>query len=245
MNAMNDPAMILAGFEERFTLLTVVMLFSWIFCVCIHEFSHALVAYWGGDRSVREKGYLSLDFTRFIHPVTSLLIPAIVLLVGGFPLPGGAVYIDAASLKSQRWRSAVAAAGPASNFILFLLFCVPIHPSVGLIDPGGGVQPAWVYYCGAMATLNFIATLFNLMPLPPLDGYHIIEHQFDEEMQWKMRQPQAQMIGLVIAFLVFAFVPGVQAVMYEFLATIVDRIGVDYEILRYGFNWFMFNAPMD
>lgn len=242
---MIASTLIVAGLEQRFTLLTLVILVSWIFCVCIHEFSHALVAYWGGDRSVREKGYLSLDFTRFIHPVTSLLIPTIVLLVGGFPLPGGAVHIDVMSLKSPRWRSAVAAAGPTSNFILFLLFCVPIHPSLGWIDPGVGVQPAWVYYCGAMATLNFIGTMFNLVPVPPLDGYHIIEHQFDEEMRWKLRQPQAQMIGLATVFLLFAFVPGIQSFMFGFLAQIADRIGVDYEILRHGFNWFLFNAPID
>lgn len=168
----------------QFTPLMLAALAAYIMCVCLHEFAHALVAYWGGGRSVRDKGYLSLDPTRYIDPVFSLLIPAIVLMMGGFPLPGAAVQINAGALRSERWNAYVSAAGPAMNFILFLLFAAPLHPVARLVDSYAASQPTWVYFLGAMSTLNFIVTIFNLIPIPPLDGFGIIEHTFDHETRW-------------------------------------------------------------
>lgn len=190
-----------------FTPLMVAALMAWILCVCVHEFSHALVAYIGGDRSVRAKGYLTLDPTRFIDPVFSLLIPAVILMLGGLPLPGGSVMIDEGALKNRRWGIYVAAAGPASNFILFLLFGMVLHPALHLVDASVSTQPTWVYFCGAMAFLNFFATFFNLLPVPPLDGYRIIEHQFPVEIQRKMRQPQNAMTAFGLLFMVFWVFP--------------------------------------
>src|SRR5262245_52486264 len=169
--------MMLASLAARFTPLMLAALAGWIMCTCLHEFSHALVAYWGGDRSVREKGYLSVDPTRFIDPVFSLLIPAVILLIGGFPFPGASVSIDRSRLKSDLWSSYVSAAGPTCNLILFLLFSAPLHPMLGLVNAHTLDQPTWVHYFGAMAVLNFIAALFNLIPVPPLDGFGMIEHK--------------------------------------------------------------------
>src|SRR5262245_8320593 len=169
----------------HFSPLMFAALAAWILCVCIHEFSHALVAYWGGDDSVREKGYLTLDPTRYIDPVFSLLVPAVVLMMGGFPLPGAAVQIDWSRLRSDAWLLWSTAAGPISNFLLFLIFGGLLHPKLGLVDPGEPRLHTWVYFCGAMAFLNFLATFFNLMPIPPLDGYGLIEHKLPRELQFR------------------------------------------------------------
>ena len=59
--------------------------------LCLHEFGHALVAYRGGDRSVRGKGYLTLDIRRYTDVGLSFVLPVLFLLLGGIPLPGGAV----------------------------------------------------------------------------------------------------------------------------------------------------------
>jgi Zn-dependent protease len=108
----------------QLTPLFLAILICWIFSVCVHEFAHALVAYIGGDRSVVEKGYLHFNPFKYIDPVGSLLIPAAFLLMGGLPLPGGAVSINRSALRSKHWDALVSAAGPVSNFILFLLFCI-------------------------------------------------------------------------------------------------------------------------
>ncbi len=71
-----------------------IVLIGWIFSLCLHEFSHAIVAYNGGDYTVREKGYLSFNPLKYTHPIFSIVMPIIFLLLGGIGLPGGAVYIE-------------------------------------------------------------------------------------------------------------------------------------------------------
>ena len=212
---------------------------AWILCVCVHEFSHALVAYFGGDRSVREKGYLTLDPTRFIDPVFSLLIPAVVLMMGGLPLPGGAVQIDQSRLRSEKWMRYVYIAGPASNFLLFLLFALPLHPRLGLVDASAQPQPTWVYFCGAMAVLNFIATLFNLIPIPPLDGYGIIEHRFSYETRLKMRQNTMLLFGGL--FMLFWMVPEVWIPFWIMIDHVSDVLGLPLGLMTEGFYYILFN----
>src|SRR5258708_8489085 len=106
---------------EIFLFVTV----GWIFSVCLHEFGHAVVALRGGDYTVREKGYLSMNPLHYAHPVYSFLMPLVFMFLGGIGLPGGAVYIEDRLLRSDGWRTATSLAGPAMNVILVLLLCIP------------------------------------------------------------------------------------------------------------------------
>ena len=106
--AFLDTGTTMAQFTNPFFIAVMI---CWILSVCVHEFAHALVAYLGGDKSVVAKGYLHFNIFAYIHPVTSILLPALFLFMGGVPLPGGAVYIDDRALRSPAWRSAVSAAG--------------------------------------------------------------------------------------------------------------------------------------
>lgn len=231
----------LADLSDRFTPLSLAALLAWILCTVLHEFAHAVVAYWGGDDSVKHRGYLTLDPTRFIDPINTLLIPAIVLLMGGFPLPGASVLIDHGRLRSQKWSAYVSAAGPAANFILFLLLCVPLHPKVGIVDPDAAHQATWVHFLGAVAMLNFIALLFNLIPVPPLDGFGIIENKLDPELRWKLRQPQVGWGCLVVLMMVMWNVPGAMMPFYWMLDAVTDSIGIPYHLLGDGYLFVMFN----
>lgn len=225
----------------QFTPLLLAALAAYIMCVCLHEFAHALVAYWGGDRSVRDKGYLSLDPTRYIDPVFSLLIPAIVLMMGGFPLPGAAVQINTAALRSERWSAYVSAAGPAMNFILFLLLAAPLHPVAGLVDPYAATQPTWVYFLGAMAMLNFVVTVFNLIPIPPLDGFGIIEHTFDYETRWKLHQPQVVWACFAGLMLFLFAIPGSMRPFVFMLEQVCGALGLPIHLLLAGYGVVLFN----
>jgi len=234
---------VLASLSDRFNPLVLATIAGWVLCVCLHEFAHAITAYFGGDRSVREKGYLTLDPTRFIDPVSSLILPAIVLLLGGVPLPGGAVQIDESALRNRRWAMYVPAAGPGANLLLFLLFSLPLHPLVGLVDATAGHQPTWVHFIAAMAFLNFIGALFNLIPVPPLDGYRLIEHRLSPELQWKLRQPQASMITFGLLFMVmwsfdWAWIPFL--FMLEIVASL---LGVPTNLI-YGGYGFVFHSSL-
>lgn len=234
--------MILAFLDsDRLTPLLLAAVLAWILCVCLHEFAHALVAWFGGDQSVRDKGYLSLDFTRYLDPFSSVLLPVIVLALGGVPLPGGAVMIDESALKSRRWGLYVSAAGPGANLLVFLALGLLLHPSLGLIDPYTAEQPTWVYFLGAMAFLNFIAALFNLLPVPPLDGYRLIEHQLPEEWQWRLRQPQAAMTAFALLFLILWTVDQAWYPFYFMFGLVTDTLGLPAGLMIDGYDLVLFN----
>lgn len=222
----------------QFTPLFFAVLIGWMFSVCVHEFAHAVVAYWGGDRSVRERGYLNFNPLRYLDPVTSLLIPAVFLMLGGLPLPGGAVQIDSSQLRSKHWDALVSAAGPASNVLLFLVIAVVIHPQTGLVDPSVYDQPNWVKMLGALAVLQLLSVFFNLIPIPPLDGFGIIEPYLDYETRMKARQ--MGFAGLIMLYIAFAnFDP-----LMEAFQNLVDRcmksVGLPYEVTWRQFNFALF-----
>lgn len=206
-------------------LLTVIV--AWILSVCVHEFCHALVAYLGGDRSVRERGYLSFNPLRYIHPVTSLLMPAIFLALGGVPLPGGAVYIETHRLRNRHWPALVAAAGPVSNALLFLLCAALAHPKTGLVDPTSFAQPTWAALLGAMTVLQLFAVFFNLIPIPPLDGFGIIEPYLPSETRAYARQ--IGWGGLIVLYVLFFQFDVVTQGFMNLIDRVLEWFGLPFE----------------
>src|SRR6188474_2888900 len=101
-----------------------IVLFGWIFSLCLHEFSHAIVAYYGGDYTVKEKGYLTFNPLKYTHPFLSIVLPLLILLMGGIGLPGGAVYIETRLIRSRYWLSAMSLAGPAANGLVAVSLAV-------------------------------------------------------------------------------------------------------------------------
>src|ERR1051326_6522464 len=157
--------------------LTVTIL--WIFSVCLHEFGHAIVAFYGGDTSVREKGYLTLNPLKYTHPVYSLLMPVLFMMIGGIGLPGGAVYIEEDRLRSPKWRTAVSLPGPAMNFVLILALCVPFW--LGLVKPD--LDNVAALSLAFLIELEICAVIFNLLPLPPLDGFRALSPWMPQEIR--------------------------------------------------------------
>src|SRR3954468_15989124 len=126
----------LAAVDFANPLLWAVFI-GWILSVVLHEFAHGLVAYWGGDYTIAERGGLSLNPIQYIDPINSLLLPAMFLLIGGLPLPGGVTFVRNDLLRSRRWESGVALAGPAMNILLFAAGAIALHPGVGWVPTPG------------------------------------------------------------------------------------------------------------
>ena len=95
----------------------------------------------------------------------SLVIPALLLAVGGIPLPGGAVLIENWRLRAKWWSSLISAAGPLTNLVLGVLLTV-----VSLAVPVGALGAALAF----LAVLQFLAALLNALPVPGLDGFGIL-----------------------------------------------------------------------
>jgi Zn-dependent protease len=221
--------------------ITWAILIGWIMTVVLHEWAHGFVAYLGGDYTIRERGGLSLNPLQYVDPFGSLILPAIFLMLGGVPLPGGVTYVRHDLLRSRGWRSAVAFAGPLMNLILFVLLALPFHPRVGWIDatmPVGQYQ-TWQIFLGALAQLQIIAVVLNLIPVPPLDGFNIISPYMDEETRTKMTTPPMPMIALIIVFVVLASVPAARDGIFKIKTRLLELLGFDYDaidMIRQCFN---------
>ncbi len=209
----------------------LIVLVGWIFSLCLHEFSHALVAYYGGDTTVREKGYLTFNPLKYTHPVSSLLLPLLFLLLGGIGLPGGAVYIETWRLRSRAWMSAVSLAGPAANLILAIVLGLVL--SVSHVTPGG-IWPGLAF----LAFLQISAVVLNLIPLPPFDGFGAIEPYLPGEIRSGLAQIRGMLPFLV--FFVLWYIPAVNNAFWGAVLSLSHLVGIPLQLVQLGFSSFQF-----
>jgi Zn-dependent protease len=200
------------------------ILIGWILSVTLHEFAHGLVAFWGGDYTIRERGGLTLNPLYYVDPFMSIILPAIFLAMGGIPLPGGATFIRSDLLRNRKWESGVALAGPLANFLLFVAFAAPLHPAFGWYEFGARATPGQTF-CGAMATLQFLAMCLNLVPVPPLDGFRAIAPLLGRETEEKMTMPPTGTILFLVYFFVLWKVPAVIQGMLSLMGGTLDAAG--------------------
>jgi Zn-dependent protease len=198
------------------------VLILWMMSVVLHEFAHGLVAYLGGDYTIKERGGLTLNPLQYIDPVFSILMPAIFLLLGGIPLPGGATYIRRDLLRSRLWSSAVSLAGPAMNLLLFFACLLPFHPRIGWLHPHSfGHSTNIELVLGALAVLQILSVLFNLVPVPPLDGFGAISPLLPEQTRLKLATPPLSTILFVAFFIIIWKTP---ALVYAWRSVVVPLL---------------------
>lgn len=135
----------------------------------LHELAHGGMAYALGDTTAKEEGRLSLNPAKHIDPVMSIFIPLMLFAMNG-PIFGGAkpVPVNSRNLKGKEWGMAlVALVGPLTNFLIaFIAFL--IGHFTGLFYNSGG------YIVSQVVLINLGLMLFNLLPIPPLDGSRVL-----------------------------------------------------------------------
>ncbi|MBM4275977.1 MAG: site-2 protease family protein [Deltaproteobacteria bacterium] len=159
MPALNLPYLMEAA------LMAVVLLFS----VIIHEMAHGYVALLNGDPTAKMLGRITLNPAPHIDPIGTVLLPLILLFSGSKILFGWAkpVPVNPLNYRNYRWGEiTVSASGPLSNLALAAVFAFLLR-----LFPGNpGVTFLAFYGC----SINIFLALFNLIPIPPLDGSHIL-----------------------------------------------------------------------
>jgi len=204
---------------------------GWALSLALHEFGHAIVAYVGGDRSVADKGYLTLDIRKYGDIKTSLLFPIFILIIGGIGLPGGAVWINVRAIRSPVIRSLMSAAGPAASGLCALLCLVPVR--IGLIE-----APGLVIGLSFLGWIQIIAMIFNLLPIPGLDGFGIIEPHLSQQTLRSI-QPLRQ-YGMILIFIAIFFLPPVRDAFFGFTDSVTEFVGGSDVFEARARGWFEF-----
>jgi len=192
----------------------------------VHEYSHARVAYWLGDDTASMQGRLTLNPLAHADPIGTFLMPVLAQLSGGLPLIGWAKPVPVNPARFSRRVSmhlgmaVTAAAGPISNLILMMLaaggmrILFSVSPEAFLPpDPGVAMSPAQTgaHLLIILAFMNAGLAVFNLLPVPPLDGSRLLPRSFQE-----MLAP-LQMFSYVLLMAVVAFASPVIRVPIRFL----------------------------
>lgn len=144
-----------------------------IMSVVIHEVSHGYMANALGDPTAKYEGRLTLNPIKHLDPVGSILVPALLAISHASFIFGWAkpVPYNPHNLRPGRWpEAAVAAAGPASNIVVALIFGLILRAGVS----GGWASPAFVTITAVIVFINILLAVFNLMPIPPLDGSKLL-----------------------------------------------------------------------
>lgn len=193
-----------------------------VVAIILHELCHGVAAAWLGDDTARRAGRLTLNPVPHIDPFGSIVLPAMGALAG-LPIVGYAkpVPIDPSRLRRpRRDMLIVSLAGPACNLVLCVIAAVvcrwlvrngaPLVSSFGAAGPDLLVQVVF-----AFAVVNLLLGLFNLLPIPPLDGSAVIEPFLPRE--WLPAWYRFRPYGLLVVFALVFMIPGlIEAIVSPF-----------------------------
>ncbi|MGH7570940.1 MAG: site-2 protease family protein [Gemmatimonadota bacterium] len=193
---------------EALLVVLPVLLFS----VVVHECAHGYAAEWWGDPTARMLGRLTLNPVPHIDLFGSILVPGFLILSGANFLFGWAkpVPVTPENFRDRRLGDiTVSLAGPASNVVLALGFAGILLMARML--GAGNTASVLSQFCVYGIFLNFILAVFNLLPIPPLDGSHVVASLLPRRLAYRYRSMGA--FGFVIVLLLL-IVPGVLGVVF-------------------------------
>jgi Zn-dependent protease len=209
-------------------ILAVLPIFyvAFLLSTVFHEAAHALVAKWGGDLTAYAGGQVSLDPIPHIkrEPFGLVLMPLLSLLTSNSMFGWGSAPFDPYwQIRYPRRAAFMALAGPVSNFVLVVVVALLMHMGIaagifvpisalGVTSLDGGLLEGLGFFLSVMLRLNILLGIFNLLPVPPLDGHAVLglflpEDMFLRFLEW-VRSPMASIVGFLIALQIFPYLVG-------------------------------------
>ena len=212
-------------FDPILLLYIPVFLFS----LTVHEFSHAWTAHSGGDRTSSYLGRMTLNPVAHIDPVGTVALPLIALFTG-MPLFGWAkpVPVNELRLKTGKWLVYVSLMGPASNLMIVFIVAMIMKAAIIFGGPAAVLDllvgrsadspRELLFLLGRMfIQVNFALAIFNMIPIPPLDGSSLVYHYFirsnyRRQMIWM--QLTRTGASFVLLFFMINYLPPLRALLY-------------------------------
>jgi Zn-dependent protease len=188
----------------------VAWIIALVLGITVHEFMHAYTAHRLGDDTARLLGRLSLNPMAHLDPFGSLL-----LVLAGFGY-GKPVPFNESRLRSSLGVTAVAFAGPLANLLLAALCAIPVR--FGAASLVGGVYETVLV---EIVALNCVLAIFNLVPIPPLDGANVVYGLLSPRQQYSWRT--YQQYGPFLLLFILLLAPGVLATLVFAPATALAR----------------------
>lgn len=220
------------GFGNKQIDVFLFVASGWTVSLCLHEYAHALVAFRGGDHDVAHRGYLTLDPLKYTHPLLSFVLPVVFLLLGGIGLPGGAVWVNHAAIRSRVVDSLISFAGPATNLVLAVVLVLPF--SLGL---DGGADSAFWAALAFLAFLQLTASILNFVPMPGVDGGNLLFPWLSPQWQRGFNHVAPYGMLLLIALL---WTPAVNDWFFSVVYSAGDVIGLPSYLISDGYRLFKF-----
>lgn len=175
-----------------------------LFAITLHEAAHGWVAKQFGDSTAKVLGRLTLNPLKHIDPVGTILVPALMLLLGGVvfgwakPVP-----VNSRNLRNpKRDMAIVAVAGPLANLLMAVIWAMIMKLGLGLHDAMPWLSVPMVYMGAIGIWLNLILMVLNLLPIPPLDGGRVLSGLLPNELSDKLDRVEPYGIFIVIGLLV-------------------------------------------
>ena len=187
----------------------IFIIFVLLFSIIIHEVAHGTVAYYLGDPTAKYAGRLSLNPLKHLDPIGSLLLPLLLIVIRSPILFGYAkpVPINPYNFRDRKYGTLkVAFAGPASNFSIAVFFGILIRVFSLPINSGLGLMFSFIVW------INLLLAVFNLVPIPPLDGSHILFAILPDSM-WKLKMILHQFGIFILFFIIFFFYPWIALII--------------------------------
>jgi Zn-dependent protease len=181
---------------------------------------------------VAGKGYLTLNPLKYTDVALSFVLPVLFLLLGGIGLPGGAVYIDRGAIRGRIKHSLISAAGPLANLVFAIVLGVILSNLATSLDHA-------LFWSGVafLAFLQVTAAVLNLLPVPGLDGFGIVEPYLPRH--WVA---QANRVGgyAFMALLALLWIPPVNRQFFSVIYHLTDLFGINSDLTAVGHALFQF-----
>ncbi|MEA3404774.1 MAG: site-2 protease family protein [Pseudomonadota bacterium] len=216
---------------EELTLIQKVAVWTLpvLFAITVHEVAHGWAASKLGDQSAKMLGRLTLNPLKHIDPIGTVVVPIALLMLGGFIFGWAkAVPVNDRNFKHPaRDMAWVAMAGPASNFIMAILWAIIGRIGIELQAGSPDIGQFLLYSGIAGVSINLILFVLNLLPIPPLDGSHVLSAFLPKRLAWQYNRIAPFGFFVLLALLVLGFLAPILMGPFTFFQHLIyDLVGI-------------------